>query len=512
MSTVSDLPQEEQASSSSSSPSSYPGPKSQDNSHDNEQMDPSPSELDTSPALITVRQLFVGNLPFRVRWQDLKDLFRRAGNVLRADVALTYDKRSKGHGTVLFATVEDAQNAVDMLHNYHWHGRVLEVREDRGYHESKQGHPKQKNASPSKPTTPFNHGATPQNAIGRQLFVGNLPFHCQWQDLKDLFRMAGNIQRADIAHGPDGRSRGFGTVLYATPEDAKKAIEMFDGSTFKGRQLRVHIDKFVGGPPAAGEDMVSAGDATLQPSPSGKHPFDTAFQPYPMNYPLPSHYTTMHPQQNHHALFMPDTSFYKPQPFHFMPNFGGLPPPPGPYDLFPPAPSSLGDHAIYDPASSSTTSGQAAAQAAAAAHHAAAAASAYPGGVFIPPPLPPPSAAGVHPHPLFNPPPPLPYPWSPHESYPFDQEVNTSTSAGETTAAAVPAPSTFMNSPSPPASTENGNSKSEADMPLLSDAFSAMKLKDVSTTSLMHELPPSSTHLMGSNPVWEPFTGLTYKK
>lgn len=56
--------------------------------------------------------LYMLQLPFRVRWQDLKDLFRKAGNVTRADVALTMDNRSKGHGTVLFATVEDAQKAI----------------------------------------------------------------------------------------------------------------------------------------------------------------------------------------------------------------------------------------------------------------------------------------------------------------------------------------------------------------------------------------------------------------
>lgn len=51
-----------------------------------------------------------------------------------------------------------------------------------------------------------------------------LPFQCQWQDVKDLFRNAGNILRADVVQDQDGRSRGFGTVLYATHEDAKKAI------------------------------------------------------------------------------------------------------------------------------------------------------------------------------------------------------------------------------------------------------------------------------------------------
>ena len=47
-----------------------------------------------------------------MRWQDLKDLFRKAGTVIRADVAMGYDNRSKGHGTVLFATLEEAKNAI----------------------------------------------------------------------------------------------------------------------------------------------------------------------------------------------------------------------------------------------------------------------------------------------------------------------------------------------------------------------------------------------------------------
>jgi RNA recognition motif-containing protein len=51
-----------------------------------------------------------------------------------------------------------------------------------------------------------------------------LPFHCQWQDIKDLFRGAGKVIRADVAQEPGGKSRGFGIVQFATIEDAKKAI------------------------------------------------------------------------------------------------------------------------------------------------------------------------------------------------------------------------------------------------------------------------------------------------
>lgn len=39
-------------------------------------------------------------------------MFKKAGEVIRADVAIGFDNRSKGHGTVLFVRVEDAQQAV----------------------------------------------------------------------------------------------------------------------------------------------------------------------------------------------------------------------------------------------------------------------------------------------------------------------------------------------------------------------------------------------------------------
>lgn len=98
----------------------------------------------------TRTQLFVGNLPFRVRWQDLKDLFRKCGTVLRADVALTLENRSKGFGTVLFANRDDAARAIDtyselrivlvqvfMLRRalsradgFNWQTRILDVRLD----------------------------------------------------------------------------------------------------------------------------------------------------------------------------------------------------------------------------------------------------------------------------------------------------------------------------------------------------------------------------------------------
>ncbi|KAJ7728961.1 hypothetical protein DFH07DRAFT_219717 [Mycena maculata] len=174
------------------------------------------------PLRDTRTQLFVANLPYRVRWQDLKDLFRRAGTVLRADVSLGPDNRSRGYGTVLLATAEDAGRAVDMFSGYSWQGRILEVRADR-VRDFDQ---------------PFPEAEEEYAPVGRNLFVGN------WQDLKDLFRQAGTIVRADVALGPDGRSRGFGTVVFATEKDAHRAVGMFSGYEYNGRTLKVHYDKF----------------------------------------------------------------------------------------------------------------------------------------------------------------------------------------------------------------------------------------------------------------------------
>ncbi|KAJ8516753.1 hypothetical protein ONZ45_g5968 [Pleurotus djamor] len=338
----------------------------------------------------TRTQLFVGNLPYRVRWQDLKDLFRKAGTVLRADVSLGPDNRSRGFGTVLLATAEDAGRAVDMYNGYEWQTRVLEVRPDRsanvggtmpggsnlGLPLGMSGREYISSATPSStlgsdllrdeiefsstlhhsgpssvtPTSsifphsvashtllaqntpahihtlqhpPFTHSQSAQNvptspqhllqhsrtlsqsliapgpsdplhqsmmepfdhqrpstggAVGsgmnglgasgtmslvdggmggiaslvggtnnppnRTLFVGNLPFHVQWQDLKDLFRLSGPVLRADVALASDGRSRGFGTVVFRSEEEAERARRYFDGYDFSGRTLKVHFDKF----------------------------------------------------------------------------------------------------------------------------------------------------------------------------------------------------------------------------------------------------------------------------
>ena len=58
-----------------------------------------------------------------------------------------------------------------------------------------------------------------------QVVVQGIPFAYAWQDLKDLFKPLGGM-KADIVMGQDGRSKGWGTVLFDSQEDAEKAIQV----------------------------------------------------------------------------------------------------------------------------------------------------------------------------------------------------------------------------------------------------------------------------------------------
>lgn len=74
-----------------------------------------------------------------------------------------------------------------------------------------------------------------------KLYVGNLPFSTTAQELQDLFAQAGDVAGVDLIFDKfTGRSRGFAFVNMATPEDASRVIEKFNGFSMDGRNLTVN--------------------------------------------------------------------------------------------------------------------------------------------------------------------------------------------------------------------------------------------------------------------------------
>ncbi len=75
-----------------------------------------------------------------------------------------------------------------------------------------------------------------------KLYVGNLPFDTTEEEVKELFDQAGEVKSVTLINDRfSGQSKGFGFVEMSDQESLQKAISMFEGYTFKDRQLKVNI-------------------------------------------------------------------------------------------------------------------------------------------------------------------------------------------------------------------------------------------------------------------------------
>lgn len=75
------------------------------------------------------KKVFVGNLSFKLRGKDLRDMFSEFGEIEDATVVLDkFDKRkSKGFGFVTFVNDSDADKAISAMNEKEIEGRALTV-------------------------------------------------------------------------------------------------------------------------------------------------------------------------------------------------------------------------------------------------------------------------------------------------------------------------------------------------------------------------------------------------
>jgi RNA recognition motif-containing protein len=80
--------------------------------------------------------------------------------------------------------------------------------------------------------------------MASKLYVGNLNYQTQENELRDLFAQYGEVVSANVITDRDtGRSRGFGFIEMATEEEARAAENALNGQDFDGRQLKVNEAK-----------------------------------------------------------------------------------------------------------------------------------------------------------------------------------------------------------------------------------------------------------------------------
>ncbi len=76
--------------------------------------------------------IYVGNLPYRVTEDELRNVFAQFGQVDRANIIMDkFSGRSKGFGFVEMPDDGEAQNAIESLNDTDLNGRSIKVNQAR---------------------------------------------------------------------------------------------------------------------------------------------------------------------------------------------------------------------------------------------------------------------------------------------------------------------------------------------------------------------------------------------
>ncbi|KAL2037239.1 hypothetical protein N7G274_009928 [Stereocaulon virgatum] len=185
------------------------------------------------------KTVYVGNLYFDVRSDDLKQEFSRAGEIVSATVIKDSRGLSKGFGYVDFATSEAAAEAISLFHLRNFEGRTLTVQ----YPSSQRSHGRG-----------FKNGRggaglhnMPNHLPTKTLFIGNISFDMSDRDLNDLFREVKNVVDVRVAiDRRTGQPRGFAHADFIDVQSAERAADELRGKVVCGRPLRVDYSMSTG--------------------------------------------------------------------------------------------------------------------------------------------------------------------------------------------------------------------------------------------------------------------------
>ena len=187
------------------------------------------STLGDTPAAEGCR-CYVGNLAWETTEDSLIAHCSSVGTVVQSEVARQPGGRSKGWGLVDYESPDAATAAITTLHNSELQGRSIIVRLERAGGANKTGG--------------VNAGR-PEASSGLQIVVRNLPWSTTSEDLRQVFQQVGNVVKADsVCHADTGRSKGWGTVLFETREQAQAAIQGFNGVELEHRPMQIKLDRY----------------------------------------------------------------------------------------------------------------------------------------------------------------------------------------------------------------------------------------------------------------------------
>ncbi|XP_034949258.1 heterogeneous nuclear ribonucleoprotein M [Chelonus insularis] len=234
---------------------------------------------------ISERRIYVSNIPYDFRWQDLKDLFRtEVGKVAHVELFTDENDKPRGCGIVEFEDSESVKIAVEKMHRFDIKGRKLVVKEDYDVERDKYGRlqtsrdhdrsredrfrdvPRGNSGRQSMSvssvgggggnagndnkfgntyglSTPFLESLGINGPLVTRVFVANLDYKVDEKKLLEVFKLAGKVINVELGKDKDGKSRGFGVVEYDHPVESVQAISMLHNQQLYDRRMTVRMDR-----------------------------------------------------------------------------------------------------------------------------------------------------------------------------------------------------------------------------------------------------------------------------
>lgn len=176
--------------------------------------------------------LYIKNLDSEVTQKEFEDLFNKHGKVTSAVVAVDEEGKSKGFGFVNYASHDEAQKAVDELHNFELNGKNLFVtraqKKAEREEELRRSHETAKMEKLSK-------------YQGVNLYIKNLEDDVDDDKLRGEFEAFGTITSCKVMRDDKGQSKGFGFVCFSTPDEATKAVAEMNNKMIGTKPLYVSL-------------------------------------------------------------------------------------------------------------------------------------------------------------------------------------------------------------------------------------------------------------------------------
>jgi len=187
--------------------------------------------------------VYIKNLDPDFTQEEVEALFTKFGPVTSCALSKDENGRSKGFGFINFENHEDAQHAVDELHESEYKGKRLFVTRAQKKGEREEELKKQYEQQKMEKLNKYQ---------GVNLYVKNLDDEINDERLLQEFAVYGTITSAKVmrdekpgeteAEGEaKGPSKGFGFVCFSSPDEATKAVTEMNGRMLGSKPIYVAL-------------------------------------------------------------------------------------------------------------------------------------------------------------------------------------------------------------------------------------------------------------------------------